>query len=300
MILLAALIHLPVRAIGLIGLIIVAGHNLMDVVGPAIGPALRDSPIRWFWQLVYFGGPVRLGADGPVLAVLYTIVPWIGVMAAGYAFGSIMLLAPARRRSICLWLGVTATAAFLLLRTLDGYGDPRHWRQQTRAAAQGTRAPGPAQPTVTQAPSANQNAARRPAPPPVLLFLNTSKYPASLLFLLMTLGPMLIALAWFERPRSAVTDVLALFGRVPLFYYLLHIPVIHAAACLVDLLRSGRVDPWLFRNHPMMVPPPPDGFTWSLPLLYLVTIIVIGALYLPCRWFARLRATRRSGWLSYL
>ena len=91
-----------------------------------------------------------------------------------------------------------------------------------------------------------------------------------------------------------------MFGRVPLFYYLLHIPVIHAAALVVSLMREGRVNPWLFANHPMMPPPVPDGYRWSLPLLYLVFVIVVAILYLPCRWFARVKAQRSDGWLRYL
>jgi hypothetical protein len=134
----------------------------------------------------------------------------------------------------------------------------------------------------------------------VLRFLGTSKYPASLLFLLMTLGPMLVAVGLLEGARGAVANVLATFGRVPLFYYLLHIPAIHVAASIVSVLRSGAVDPWLLDNHPMMVGPPPDGYTWSLPLLYLVTAIVVALLYIPCRWFARLKERNRSEWLSYL
>jgi hypothetical protein len=93
---------------------------------------------------------------------------------------------------------------------------------------------------------------------------------------------------------------LTVFGRVPLFYYLLHIPAIHAAALVVSLVREGRINPWLFGNHPMMPPPVPDGYRWTLPLLYLVFVIVVAMLYVPCRWFADVKARRRDGWLQYL
>jgi hypothetical protein len=97
-----------------------------------------------------------------------------------------------------------------------------------------------------------------------------------------------------------VAAVLTTFGRVPFFYYLLHIPLIHAAACVVSLIREGHVDPWLFGNHPMDPGPAPAGYTWSLPLLYLVFAICVSALYVPCRWYARMKQEKRSPWLSYL
>jgi hypothetical protein len=116
----------------------------------------------------------------------------------------------------------------------------------------------------------------------------------------MTLGPMFVLLGLAERWRGRMAGVLTTFGRVPMFYYLLHIPVIHAAAVVVSLVREGRVNPWLFGNHPMAPPPVPEGYAWSLGLLYLVFTACVVALYFPCRWFARLRATRRDAWLSYL
>jgi hypothetical protein len=189
-------------------------------------------------------------------------------MMAGYAFGAIMRLPAERRRAICLALGGALTAAFVVLRALDVYGDPRPWHASKM--------------------------------PHALAFLATNKYPASLLFLLMTLGPILVALGVAERARGRVSGIFATFGRVPLFYYLLHIPLIHAAACLVSLAREGRVDPWLFTNHPMAPAEVPAGYAWSLPLLYLVFALCVTALYVPCRWFARVRAERRSPWLSYL
>ncbi|AHG88901.1 hypothetical protein J421_1364 [Gemmatirosa kalamazoonensis] len=256
MILMAACVHLPLRANAAIGVGIIALHNLL---GPAIGRV--SGPLA---PIVYEGGPVR----GTPLLVLFVIVPWIGVMMAGYAFGAVTRLPSERRRAICLRLGLALTAAFLALRALDVYGDPRPWHGSRMPAA--------------------------------LAFLATSKYPASLLFLLMTLGPILVGVGLAERARGRVADVVATFGRVPLFYYLLHIPLIHVAACIVSLVREGRVDPWLFTNHPMAPGQQPAGYTWPLPLLYLVFALCVTALYFPCRWFARVRAERRSPWLSYL
>jgi uncharacterized membrane protein len=262
MMLLAELVWLPVVAIGTFGLLMIAGHNLVDLLQPAQG--------SWILQVLYFGGVFRIGSGGPFVAVLYSIVPWIGVMAAGYAFGAIMIRGGDERRRLCLTIGLAAIALFVVLRGLDVYGDPRHWRT------------GPA------------------GAPALFRFLNTTKYPASLLFLLMTLGPAIALLPLAERARGIVGSTLTTFGRVPLFYYLLHIPVIHAAAVVVSLAREGRVNPWLFGNHPMMPPPVPDGYTWPLPLLYLVFAGVIAILYAPCRWFARVKAEHRNGLVRYL
>jgi uncharacterized membrane protein len=266
MILMAAAVHLPTLAIGTLGVAIVALHNLTDVFN-AWG-AFGDAGPGAFLRVLYFGGPVQLGAAGPTLFVLFVIVPWIGVMMAGYAFGRVMEMPVERRRSVSLWLGVALTALFVALRAMDGYGDPRPW--------------------------AGSDA------PPVLAFLGASKYPASLDFLLMTLGPMLVVLSFAERWRGRVAEAVTTFGRVPMFYYLLHIPVIHLVACVVSLVREGRVDAWLFGNHPVAPPPVPPGYTWSLGLLWLVWAICVVALYFPSRWYARVRATSRSPWRSYL
>lgn len=264
----AVVTGLPIVAIATIGIAIVALHNLTDLFPGAMN-ALGQSSAAGLWQVLYLGGPFRLGANGPPLFVLFVIVPWIGLMMTGYAFGAVMELPPERRRAISMRLGLALTAGFVVLRAIDVYGDPRHWH-----------AAGPA--------------------PALLRFLGTSKYPASLDFLLMTMGPLLVGLSLAERVRGRIAGVVTTFGRVPLFYYLLHIPTIHAAACLVSLIREGSVNPWLFTNHPMDPGPVPDGYRWSLPLLYLVFAIVVTALYFPCRWFASLKARRRSPWLSYL
>ena len=268
MILMAAAVHLPIAIVGTFGLAIIALHNVVDLFSAPLQQAFGDNGPNWLLQLAYFGGAVQLGSSGPPLLVLYVIVPWIGVMMTGYAFGRVMQLPAERRRRVCLVIGLLATALFVVLRGLDVYGDPRPW-----------------------------SGSRLPA---FLAFLSTTKYPASLLFLLMTLGPTLILLAVSERWRGMLVEATTTFGRVPLFYYLLHIPVIHIAAVVVSLIREGRVNEWLFGNHPLAPPPVPDGYMWSLGLLYLVFAACVITLYFPCRWFARLRATRRSAWLSYL
>jgi uncharacterized membrane protein len=268
MIALAALVWLPLRAVAVIGIAMIVGHNLMDPLVQGLWEGLAKNPIGPLWQIMYLGG----GIEGTPIVVLYCLIPWIGVMAAGYAFGAVMKLEPAKRDNLCYQIGFGAIVLYLVLRGADMYGDPRHW---THAS--------PDNPT--------------PAP---LRFLNTSKYPPSLLFLLMTLGPIIAALPLLERAKTAVAHVCEVFGRVPLFFYLLHIPLIHALALIVSTIREGAVNQWLFANHPMSNPPPPAGYTWSLGLLYLVWVIAIAILYPLCAWFARYKAEHRAAWLSYL
>jgi uncharacterized membrane protein len=242
MVILAALVFLPVKVVGAIGVLVIVTHN-------ALAPVLSKSTI------LYGGWTMPVG--GITLAVLYTIIPWFAVMAAGYAFGAIV-----HRRRLVLTLGILSIVLFVILRATGVYGDPRPWESG------------------------------------VLQFLNTSKYPASLQFLLMTLGPTLVALALLHDVRGG--GPLAVFGRVPFFYYVLHIPIIHLVAVLISLVRTPQHTWWLFANHPMMPPDVPDGYRWPLWMLYLVTALVVTVLYFACRWYARVKAERPRPWMRYL
>jgi uncharacterized membrane protein len=257
MVIMAGLVRLPVPVVGGLGLSIIALHNAV-MPAPALPPALRAVLYTAF-------------TDPPIgpLMVLYSIVPWIGVMAAGYGFGWVLTLEPARRDRICRVVGSGAVVLFLVLRATNLYGDPRPWTTGGRM-------------------------------PAAISFINTTKYPASLSFLLMTLGPTIWLMPVIERARGVLARVLEVFGRVPFFYYVLHIPLIHALALIVSWVRLGAVSPWLFANHPMGNPPPPEGYTWSLGLLYAVWAVTILILYPVCRWFAGLKITRSDWWLRYL
>jgi len=262
MIIMAAMVHARARTVGIIGVAIIVLHNAV------MAPLMRALPLGESWKVLYIGffnGPL----NGTPLIVLYSIIPWIGVMAAGYWFGTVLSLEPARRNRICVRLGLGATALFLLLRGFNIYGDPRPW-------------------------------SATPPMPALLSFLNTTKYPASLLFLLMTLGPTIALIPLLDRARGRVAQWITTFGRVPFFYYVLHIPLIHALALVVSAIRLGAVSPWLFTNHPMANPPAPEGYPWSLGLLYLVWAIAIVLLYFPSRWYAELKARRSDWWLKYL
>lgn len=279
MILLAGLVKLPLKVVGIIGLLIIGCHNLLDPHLGQLVPMLTNGSFSGIWKILYlsfFAGPIRLGEDGPNLIVLYSIIPWIGVMAVGYAFGKVLTLEPSKRNRVCLSLGLGATALFILLRGFNIYGDPRPWNP----AAQGSNG--------------------SPPMPALLAFLNTTKYPASLLFLQMTLGPTIALIPLLEGARNALARWIIVFGRVPFFFYLLHIPLIHTLALLVSKIRLGEVSPWLFANHPMGNPPPPDGYAWSLSLLYMVWGVTIVILYFACRWFSEIKARRTEWWLGYL
>lgn len=253
MVLMAGLAKLGTRAALAFGLLLVFGHNLVDVL-PGARTALGDGALAKLSYLGPTAGPIQWGELQ--FNVLYSIVPWIGVMAVGYGFGRVLALPPERRDRLCRWLGLAAIGLFLLLRAGNSYGDPRPW----------------------------QAGGEMPA---WLSFLNASKYPASLSFLLMTLGPALLLMPLANRLRDGVSDALVSFGREPLFFYLLHIPLVHALALGVSWLRTGAIDPWLFADHPMGNPPAPDGYAWPLWLLYLVWAVAVALLYVAVRVYER-------------
>jgi uncharacterized membrane protein len=259
MIVLAGLIYLPMTATAAVGIGMILGHNLLDGITPqslgAWGP---------LWAILHVQSAIPLG-DGQVFFVVYPLIPWIGVMAAGYAFGTLVLRPESERRRKLLWLGVGLTSAFLVIRAVNVYGDPVPWE------------------------------ARESAGRTVLSFLNTTKYPPSLLFLLMTLGPAIAVLPLFERLTGPAARAVIVFGRVPLFFYVLHLYLIHALALIVGTLAG--FDPRQFLRLWLNNP---EGWGYGLPVVYLVWVGVILALYPACRWFAGLKARRREAWLSYL
>ncbi|HEY1306777.1 MAG TPA: heparan-alpha-glucosaminide N-acetyltransferase domain-containing protein [Vicinamibacterales bacterium] len=257
MVLMAGLIWLPTWAVGIVGALLILGQSAFEAVARAV------QSLEGLWQFLYTGGMVTLGAHGPAISVLYTIVPWIGVMAVGFAFGAVVVQEPAARRRTVLGLGLAATVLFLVVGSLVVF---------TRTSDDPT--------------------------PKVFQLLNQRKYPASPLFLLMTLGPSLALLPLADRASRWVRSVLETFGRVPLFYYLLHIPLIHATALLVWFLRDGVVNARRFSTAPYVSIPEPDR--WSLPLLYLVWAAVIAMLYFPCRAYAGFKARNPRSLARYI
>ncbi|MGH9871465.1 MAG: DUF1624 domain-containing protein [Pyrinomonadaceae bacterium] len=287
MIVLAALIHLPLRVVAGFGIAMIAFHNLLDRFhvqgwrGP--GSAVPSFAVKLFIILHQAFEPFPIaGWPSPVVFVLYPLIPWIGVMAVGYAFGAIYNQEAQRRRQLLLTIGGVATTLFIVVRAINLYGDPSPWSRQS---------------TIVFT---------------ALSFLNTTKYPASLLFLLMTLGPSLLALAWFERPDAAigspasrqhsissrVRNFFVTFGRVPLFFYLLQWPTAHLIAVIMHIA-AGKPWRWMFGNL-TGVEAPPSGVGFNLAVVYACWLVGVILLYPLCRWFAAVKARRRDWWLSYL
>ncbi len=265
MIVLGLLVRLPVRAVAAIGMVMIATHNLLDGVQTASFGAL--APL---WTLLHSPGFILPGPAHVVFAA-YPIIPWVGVTATGYALGAVWDLPTDRRRALLLRLGIGCIAAFLVLRGFNLYGDPAPWAPQAR-------------PSLT-----------------LISFLNLNKYPPSLLFLLMTLGPVLLALRALDGRVPRALRSAQIIGKVPMFYYLLHILLLHLVVVVAYLARFGTarpaVDSPTLDRFPMTQLP---SWPSSLPIVYLVWIGVVLALYPLCRWYAGVK--RRSGnpWLSYL
>jgi uncharacterized membrane protein len=222
------------------------------------------------WTILHAPGVV-FQSSGHVVFAAYVLVPWVGVTALGYALGTVYTWPAERRRQWLVRVGALLTVAFLIVRGLNVYGDPAPWTHQRT-------------PVFT-----------------FLSFLNATKYPPSLAFLLMTLGPLLFALAWAERAPLERLRPLLIFGRVPLFYYVLHFTVLHALATLVSLVRYGSAH-WMFESPDLANYPysPPPGWGFALPIVYLAWASVVIAAYPVSRWFAGVKARSRSPWLGYL
>jgi uncharacterized membrane protein len=264
---LAPLVWLPIPWLAGLSLAVVLLHNTLDGL-----TADRFGALAPIWNLLHQPGAFPLG--GLTVFVAYPLVPWIAVMALGFCAGPLFLLERPARRRILLVTGLAATAAFILARAFNSYGDPIPWTAQPRAGFT------------------------------VLSFLNTTKYPPSLDFLLMTLGPALLLLAWFDRPGLAPSNPLVVFGRVPLFYFVTHFYAAHAAAVVLSLVTYG-AGAWRLAFHPVpsMGGPAalfPPNFGWNLGVVYAVWLAIVLALYPLCRRFAALKAARRHWWLSYL
>ncbi len=216
------------------------------------------------WAGLFRPRPISGPWFGAFLA--YPPVPWFGVLACGYGFGPALLLPPRRRRAVLVGAGMALILAFVALRWSNGYGEPKKWTAATT-------------PTIT-----------------VLSFLNCTKYPPSLLFVLMTLGPATLALVWFDGTPGWLGRRLIVFGRVPLFFYLLQWPLAHGLGVLLAW-GLGRPGGWYFAGAPFNAP---VGYGYGLPVVYLIWAVVVASLYPLSRWYAGVKRRSREPWLSYL
>ena len=265
MLFLSGIIYLPNRVILMVGLSIVFFHNLLDFFvfeGESIDSIL--------WYFLHQMAIVEVSESTSIIFG-YPVLPWIGLIAIGYVLGSIFInYQPNERRSLLIKYGCYCIALFLILRCLDFYGDPNSFAMQNSL-------------TLT-----------------VMDFFNTTKYPPSLLYILMTIGPSLLVLAYIEKIKNKITDFFIVFGRVPLFYYFLHILVIHIFAIILLIINDG--DPSIMFNMTPYLGHQQQLVEYGHPLwvVYLVWSIVILVLYPACYKYMKYKSTSTKWWLSYL
>jgi uncharacterized membrane protein len=247
MLVLAALIYLPLPVIAAFGFILIFGHDLLDhFTGSGLPTAERT-----IWDFLHISGMVNLG---PVSAlVLYPLVPWVGIMAIGYCFGSLYKMDAAKRQKLLVLFGSGAIVLFIAIRAFNFYGDPANWTDQHVWYRD------------------------------ILSFIDVSKYPPSLDYVLVTLGPVMLLLAALENLKNKLSDIFLVYGRVPLFYYILHL----------YLLRLLTVATFIIANKQR-------GYSFNLAIVYIIWLLAVFILYFPCRWFMRYKQTHRAWWLSYL
>jgi uncharacterized membrane protein len=265
MIALAGAIHLPFKFILVLGIILVAGHNLLDSIHV---PGNDAEAIGWslLHELKAFPLPSFF------LFVGYPIVPWTGIMLLGYCFGSLYLPSVNRelRRKTLLYLGFSGITAFIIIRMVNVYGDPAPWSVQEN-------------PAFT-----------------LLSFINVTKYPPSLLYALVTLGPAMIFLAVSEKYTGKVAQGIVVLGRVPMFYYVVHIYAIHIIALIAALSTGYHLSDMIF-NTWITDSPNLKGYGFNLGVVYLVWIGLVAALYPLCRWYDSYKLRHRDQWwLSYM
>ncbi|MFZ5428154.1 MAG: DUF1624 domain-containing protein [Thermodesulfobacteriota bacterium] len=243
------------------GLALCLGHNLLDPVVPA-----DLGSLSWLWRLLHEGGAIPVGGDAVLLAS-YPLLPWVGLMLTGMAAGRLWTRQNTGRKAALAWTGAAMLAAFVLLRWMEAYGEPRGW-------------------------SVHPEAART-----IYSFLGVTKYPPSLQFFLATLGPACLLLALAERPWGRLGAVLSVFGRTPLFFYVSHLYLLHALGVAVALARHGRAD-WLYTLP--YISRPGEGLGVSLPWVYPAWLACLAALYPACLLYGRWRSRSGSFWASIL
>lgn len=262
MVILSFLLYLPLRVLLIIGIVMVAGHNMLDGFNYS---NMNEIP---FWHAFFHQQMFTSYAEGRFFAVLYPLIPWPGVMLLGYCMGAWYAreFDTAKRKRLLLGWGLTAIGAFFILRWLNVYGDLVPWSTQKDN-------------TMT-----------------IISFFNVTKYPPSLLYLCMTLGPALLLLIWLEKVKAGWTNIVSVYGRVPMFYYLLHFFVIHML-CVVAFFATGRpvsdigAGNFAFR---------PNDFGFSLPIVYLIWIAVVAGLYPFCKRYDTFKQQNKRWWTGYL
>jgi uncharacterized membrane protein len=263
---LSGLIFLPRWVIAGFAIVTIAGHNVLDFLRPD-----DFGGFAWLWKILHVPDRIEL-SPGYSFYVDYPLIPWLGVMAAGYSFGPVFLRSSISRRALLLRFGIGFIGLFLLLRLSNIYGDPEPWQAQQN-------------PLFT-----------------VFAILNCEKYPPSLSYLLVTISIMMLLLAFFESKKLIlVKEPLLIFGRVPLFFYLIHLPLIHGTALAVTYFRDLPVD-WLLGrgSHAFPTIPAPE-YGFNIPTVYFVWVVMILLLYPLCKLFSAYKYHHPEiRWLSYI
>jgi uncharacterized membrane protein len=255
MVVLAGLVFLNPTTIAAIGLTMIFGHNLLDGIS-----AESFGSFKWLWLILHEQGFYPYG-NGRGLFVMYPLIPWVGVMATGFAFGFVFKKDAAYRKSFLLKVGFSAIALFILIRFANVYGNKTVWQEQDVWYKT------------------------------ILSFIDCTKYPPSLLYLLMTLGPGILLLAFFEKYNNRLTNIISVYGKVPFFYYIMHLLFIHGSSLLIAKLMH--IDQGSFGNAN-------TAWGFGLSIVYLAWICIVIALYFPCNWFMKVKQRRKDWWLSYL
>ena len=266
MVLLALVIWLPFPVIAVIGFIIVLGHNSLDFYEAG----LKESPGWWYDLLHRFGFYNLWGKHN--LVILYPFLSWTGLMILDYCFGKVFLKKEgAERRKLLTWIGVAIILFFIALRATEVYGDPIDWAPQKNTLFT------------------------------IFSFINTQKYPPSLLYMCMTIGPAILFLAWVRNVRTSLAKFITVYGRVPFFYYILHFFLIHLVSAICYLARGHSVEEGLADSPNLIAPKfvaPGEGY--SLGVVYVIWILIVLFLYPFCKWYSDYKLTHRKWWLSYL
>ena len=261
MVVLALLIALPIRSIAIFGIILIVGHNLFDSV-----QAEQLGNFGWIWAFLH-ERKMFVPIPGIRLFIAYPLIPWVGVMASGYAFGNVLTKTKRARLGWLRNLGWGLILSFFIIRGINLYGVPKPWSVQSSFWKT------------------------------VLSFINCQKYPPSLTYLLITLGIAFLILYVFESTKKSVFKPLMVFGRVPLFFYILHIWLIHFSAILLALPKYGLkavVLPYLSSSAM------PDDYGYDLHHVYVLWLVMLAILYPICNWFANYKSKHKYWWLNYL
>lgn len=265
MVILGVLARLPFKVAVAIGFILFFGHNMFDYIDEATTGKMGIA-----WQLLFTGQGNFHQVGNHFVGIMYAILPWTSVMLLGYGFGYFFrseVTAIHRRKSL-FTIGLSLIALFIILRGFNIYGDPFHWSPQKNGLFT------------------------------LLSIINTTKYPPSLLYLCMTLGPAIILIALLEYVQNPLTNVLTTYGRVPFFYYILHIYLIHLTCAIVFFIVGFGIDQIVPKDSPFYFRPGSFGF--GLPAVYGFWLLILAMLYPLCKWYNNYKATHTNWWLSYV